>query len=239
MPEDIGSIGLRESGGAVGALRSGFAAIDFCTGEVRRFGNLDLATPAMRFNDGRCDRRGRFWAGTLHENRMPGTAALYRLEATGDCAELVGGLTVSNGITWSPDDRIMYFADSWTKTIFQCDFDLDSGALRNQRIFAEVPPGSGVPDGATVDAEGFLWSANFDGACLTRYAPDGSVDRVIPMPVPRPTSCAFGGENYSVLYVTSASINLTQEQRNAAPLAGAIFAIDAGVRGLPEPRFAG
>jgi len=239
MPEDIGSLGLRDSGGAVAALRSGFATVDFCTGKVQRFGGARIPKPDMRFNDGRCDRRGRFWAGTLHENRVPGTASLYRLDPDGRCSQVVDGLTVSNGLAWSPDDRTMYFADSFVKTIFRCDFDLDSGTPHNQRVFAEVPHGFGVPDGATVDSEGFLWSANFDGGCITRYAPDGSVDRVITLPVQRPTSCTFGGEDFSILYVTSASVNLTDAQRAAAPLAGSLFAVATGFKGLPEPGFAG
>jgi sugar lactone lactonase YvrE len=239
MAEDIGCLALRQRGGAIIALRSGFAYIDFCTGEVRKLASPILEEPNMRFNDGRCDRRGRFWAGTLHERRHLGTAALYRLDPDGRCSQIIGGVTVSNGIAWSPDNLTMYFADSWMRTIFSFDFDLDSGTPHNRRIFAELPHGSGVPDGATVDSEGFLWSANFDGGCVTRYAPDGSVDRVIRMPVQRPTSCAFGGDDLSVLYVTSASLNLTDKQRIAAPLAGSLFAVDAGIKGLPEPRFAG
>lgn len=239
MPEDIGSLGLRDSGGAVAALRSGFAAVDFCTGKVQRLGSPYIEKRDMRFNDGRCDRRGRFWAGTLHENRVHGTASLHRLDPDGRCSQVIDGLTVANGLAWSPDDRTMYFADSWTKTIFRCDFDLDSGTPHNQRVFAEVPHGFGAPDGATVDSEGFLWSANFDGGRITRYAPDGSVDRVITLPVQRPTSCTFGGEDFSVLYVTSASVNLTVAQRAAGPLAGSLFAVDTGFKGLPEPGFAG
>lgn len=152
---------------------------------------------------------------------------------------MVRDVTVSNGLAWSPDNRTMYFADSWARTIFQFDFDLGSGTLNNRRVFAELQPSSGVPDGATVDSQGFLWSANFDGACLTRYAPNGTVDRVIQMPVQRPTSCSFGGENLDILYVTSASFNLSEQQLAEAPLAGSLFAVDAGVKGLLEPRFAG
>jgi len=239
MPEDVGSLALRESGGAVAALRSGFAWVDFCTGDVQKLAGQNIEKANMRFNDGRCDRRGRFWAGTLHENRRRGTASLYRLDPGGRCRRVIDGLTVSNGLAWSPDNRAMYFADSWTKVIFCCDFDLDTGTPHNQRVFAEVPASSGVPDGATVDSEGFLWSANFDGGCITRYAPDGSVDRAIEMPVQRPTSCAFGGDDFSILYVTSASLNLTDAQRAAAPLAGGVFAVYTGFKGLPEPRFAG
>jgi sugar lactone lactonase YvrE len=239
MPEDVGCLVLRQQGGGVVALRTGIASIDFRTGEVCRLPGPTFEAPDLRFNDGRCDRRGRFWVGTVHERRHAGTAALFRFDPDGRCSQMVSGVTVSNGIAWSPDNLVMYFADSWTRTIFQFDFDLDSGTLCNQRVFVELPRASGVPDGATVDSEGFLWSANFDGACLTRYAPNGSIDRVIPMPVQRPTSCAFGGENLDILYVTSASFNLSEQQRAAAPLAGSLFAVDAGVKGLPEPRFAG
>jgi L-arabinonolactonase len=239
MAEDVGCVALRQLGGAIAALRSSFVSVDFCSGEVRQFGSAILERSDMRFNDGRCDRRGRFWVGTLHEKRHCGTAALYRLDPDGRCSQMITGLTVSNGLAWSLDNRTMYFADSWARTIFRCDFDVDSGVPHNQRIFVELPQGSGVPDGATVDSEGFLWSANFDGGCITRYAPDGGVDRVIPMPVQRPTSCAFGGADLSILYVTSASLNLTEKQRIEAPLAGGLFAVDAGVKGMPEPRFAG
>lgn len=239
MPEDIGCLGLRRNGGAIVALRSGFAYVDFCTGEIRKAASPKLEEADLRFNDGRCDRHGRFWAGTVHERRHPGTAALYRFDPDGRYTQMIGGVTISNGIAWSPDNLTMYFADSWRRLIFRFDFEPDSGTPSNPRIFAELPFGAGVPDGATVDSEGFLWSANFDGACVTRYAPNGTVDRVIRMPVQRPTSCVFGGDDLSILYVTSASLDLTAEQRIAAPLAGGLFAIDAGVKGLPEPCFEG
>src|SRR5882724_1464243 len=193
MPEDVGCVALGQQGRGIVALRTGIASIDFRTGELCRLPGPTLEPPDLRFNDGRCDRRGRFWVGTVHERRHAGSAALFRFESEGRWSQMVGGVTVSNGLAWSPDNLTMYFADSWAQTIFKFDFDLDSGTLRNQRVFAELPRASGVPDGATVDSEGFLWSANFDGACLTRYAPNGTIDRVIPMPVQRPTSCAFGG----------------------------------------------
>ena len=239
MEEEVTSIGLRQLGGAIVSLRSSLATFDFQTGEVAKLPGPIVHQPDMRFNDGRCDRRGRFWVGSLHEARHPETASLYRFDPDGRHTEMVAGVTISNGIAWSLDNRTMYFADSWTRTIFSFNFDLDSGTLRDKKVFVQLPEGAGVPDGATVDAEGFLWSATFDGGCVTRYAPDGRIDRVIKMPVQRPTSCAFGGEDLSILYVTSASMGLTEQQRIDAPLAGGLFAIDAGVKGLPEPRFAG
>lgn len=232
-------MGLRRSGGAVVALRSGFASVDFETGDSTTINNPIAGTSDMRFNDGRCDRRGRFWAGTLHEKRQAGTAALYRLDPDASCHKMFGGITVANGLAWSPDDQTMYFADSHVRTIFSFEFDPDTGALGPRRVFAELPAGAGVPDGATVDAEGFLWSANFDGGCITRYASDGRVERVIWMPVVRPTSCAFGGDGLNTLYITSASSGLSAEQLARSPFAGGIFALDPGVKGLPEPCFAG
>jgi L-arabinonolactonase len=239
VEEQVASIALRRLGGAIAALRCRLAYFDFHSGEVLRWPNPIFHESDIRFNDGRCDRRGRFWVGTLHEARHAGTAALYRFGPDGRCTKMITGVTVSNGIAWSPDNRTMYFADSWTRTIFSFDFDLDSGTLQKQRVFAQLPDGSGVPDGATVDAQGCLWSANFDGGCITRYAPDGRVDRIIRMPVQRPTSCAFGGEDLSILFVTSACLGLTDQQRIESPLAGGLFAVDTGVKGLPEPRFAG
>ena len=239
MKEEVTSIGLRQSGGAIASFRSSIATINFLTGEVSKLPGPIVPQPDMRFNDGRCDRRGRFWVGTLHEGRQPETASLYRFDPDGRHSEMIAGVTVSNGIAWSLDNRVMYFADSWARTIFKFDFDFDSGTVHNRRVFVQLPEGAGVPDGATVDAEGFLWSATFDGGSVIRYAPDGSTDRVIKMPVQRPTSCAFGGEDFSILYVTSASMGLTGQQRIDAPLAGGLFAVDAGVRGLREPRFAG
>jgi len=239
LREEIGSMGLRRRGGAVLALRSGFAFVSFETDETTTIYNPIAGASNLRFNDGRCDCRGRFWAGTLHEKRQPGTAALYRLDPDGTCHKMVDGITVANGLAWRPDDRTMYFADSHVRTIFSFEFDPDRGAIDNRRVFAKLPPGAGVPDGATVDREGFLWSANFDGGCVTRYAPDGRVDCAVRMPVARPTSCAFGGDGLETLYVTSASSGLGAEQLAASPHAGGIFAFRPGVAGLPEPRFAG
>jgi L-arabinonolactonase len=239
MPEDIGSIGFRASGGFIAALRSGFAFFDPQTGALEPLHNPIAGTQDLRFNDGRCDRAGRFWAGTVQEKRVPGRAAFYRFDPDRSCTRMVDGLTVCNGTAFSPDDRVLYTADSWTREIHAYDFDIRTGTISNRRVFARFPEDKGIPDGATVDVEGYLWIAHFDGWRVTRFAPDGRIDRVIEMPVPRPTSCAFGGPDLDVLYVTSACFNLSPETLAKAPLSGAIFALDVGTRGLIEPRFAG
>ncbi|HEX2115692.1 MAG TPA: SMP-30/gluconolactonase/LRE family protein, partial [Alphaproteobacteria bacterium] len=226
MPEDIGSIGFRQNGGFVAALRSGFAFFDPKTGALECLHNPIAGRRDLRFNDGRCDRAGRFWAGTVQEKRVAGLAALYRFDPDRRCTLMADGITVANGTAWSPDDRTMYFADSWTREIYAYDFDLRAGTIANRRVFARFGDDEGIPDGATVDVDGNLWIAHFDGWRVTRFAPDGRVDRVVEMPVPRPTSCAFGGRDLNVLYVTSASFSLTEEMLARAPLSGAIFALD-------------
>jgi len=236
MPTNVGSIGL-SAGGLVAAMRTGFALLDLSGKIVKTLGEPIAGTKDLRFNDGRVDPRGRFWAGTVQEKRVPGLAALYRLDADGRAQEMKSGFTVSNGTSWSPDGKTMYFADSSVRKIYAFDFDADEGAIANQRVFAEFADNEGIPDGATVDTDGCYWIAHFDGGKVTRYTPQGKVDRVIEMPVIRPTSCAFGGSDLRTLYVTSASFNLSDEQLRAAPLSGSIFALSTGAQGLPEPAF--
>jgi sugar lactone lactonase YvrE len=220
MPSNVGSIGLSDTG-LVAALRTGFALLDKAGRIVESLCDPIAQTVNLRFNDGRVDRRGRFWTGTVQEKRETGLAALYRLNGR-DCQEMKHGFTVSNGISWSPDDKTMYFADSWTRTIHAFDFDADEGSIRGQRVFARFGDKEGIPDGATVDTDGCYWIAHFDGGRVTRYTPRGEIDRIIEMPVVRPTSCEFGGPGLRTLYVTSASFGLTEQQLRDAPLSGGV-----------------
>ena len=240
MPEDVGFVVLRQGGGAVVGLRRGFAFLDLTTGTVTKVLDPESDRLENRLNDGKCDRRGRLWAGSVNQStpRAP-TAALYRLDPNLSCQVMARGITTSNSIAWSPDDRTFYFADTPTCQIVAYDFNPAEGMISNPRVFASLPEGTGRPDGSTVDSEGFLWNAHFDGGRITRYAPDGRVDRVIQLPVLHPTSCAFGGDNLGVLYVTTSSHLLSDTERSRNPLAGGLFAVHVGVRGLPEPRFAG
>ncbi len=239
MPELIGAVVPRRRGGWVAAMQSGIKAVDLANGAVRPLASPEADKPGNRFNDAKCDRRGRFWAGTLAIDATPGHGALYRLDADGRCAKVDAGFHISNGMGWSPDDSRFYFTDSGARRIYLYDFDAETGAVAGRRTFTQLPEGVGSPDGMTVDAEGFVWSAHWDGWCVTRYDPDGRVDRVINLPVPRPTSCCFGGPDLATLYVTSARIRLSAQQLAEAPLSGAVFAVQAGVRGLPETPYAG
>jgi sugar lactone lactonase YvrE len=190
-------------------------------------------------NDGKVDRQGRFWAGRMHDGATLPTASLYRLDPDLSCRRVVSGLVISNALCWSPDGRTMYHGDTYRGMVWAWDFDPGSGEIANRRVFAQIPPTAGFPDGATVDAEGFVWLAHWNGWRLSRLDPEGRVERVVALPVQCPTCPAFGGPDLSVLYVTSASIALSEADRAAQPLAGAILAVEPGVRGTPEVRFRG
>ena len=192
-----------------------------------------------RFNDCRCDARGRLWAGTMSRTRAPGTAALYRLDPGGEPERAIGGTTISNGIGWSPAGDRMYFVDSTTQRIDALDYDEATGAIAGRRPFATIDPADGLPDGLAVDAEGGVWLCLFGGAALRRYDADGGLSAVVPLPVTNPTCPAFGGPELGTLYVTSARHRLTDAQLAAEPLAGALLALEPGVRGLPRHPFAG
>ena len=249
VDQEIGSIVLRRGGGLAAALRGGFALIDADMTTLEWLVDPEADKPLNRFNDGKCDRQGRFWSGTMHDplgppqtyfEREP-VGVLYRLDADRGCHAMADGVLVSNGLAWSPDGRVMYFTDSPRRTIWAYDYDTVTGDLGERRVFAEIPeaPGRGTGDGATVDAEGFYWSAEFRGGRLVRYAPDGAVDRMVDLPVSRPTACAFGGDGLATLFVTSAKIMLSEAELAAEPHAGALLILDVGVCGLPEAEFAG
>ncbi len=238
LPETVGSIGLRAGGGLVVALGSRIAVFDPASGRLDTIARPHETYDNQRFNDGRCDRQGRFWSGTMDDVARGECGTLYRLEADRSLAPVLGPVTIPNSLAWSPDGATMYFSDTTSRAIMAYDFDTASGTPSRPRVFARTE-GPGTPDGSTVDCEGFLWNAEYDGWRLTRYAPDGRVDRIVPMPIARPTCCAFGGPDLATLYVTTAAQKLTAAELAAQPLAGGLLALDAGVRGLPEPCYAG
>ncbi len=191
--------------------------------------------PRMRFNDGQPDPRGRLYIGTLHADKAPGTATLYRLDGERRLNPVVTEVTVSNGMGWSPDGRIAYYVDTPTLRVDRFDYDPDDGVLRARRPFVDVSGAEGRPDGLTVDAEGCVWVAMIRGGRLHRYRPDGGLDRIVPLPVSHPTSIAFGGSGLDELFVTCALDPLSPAERRAQPFAGRLLRLDPGVRGLPTP----
>jgi sugar lactone lactonase YvrE len=236
VAQEVGAVVVCRDGGLLVALRDGIARLDEDTAAVELIAPIDADRPSMRMNDAKCDTRGRLWAGTMAFDATPRAGALYRFDGRGAPAKVMVGVTISNGLDWSADDRAMYYVDSMEGVdVFK--FDAGSGRLADRRRLVSVEPELGIPDGMTVDAEGFLWVAIWGGSCVRRYSPDGELNRVLPMPVSQVTSVAFGGVDYSELFVTTARVGLTTAQLEDEPLAGALFVCRPGVRGRPANRF--
>lgn len=237
-PKPIGSFALRERGGAVCAMTDGFYFFDFATGEAAPVPNGLVAKAGTNFNDGKTDARGRFVAGTLDAKFAEPVGSVYSLDGSLKCAVLEPSIGCTNGPCFSPDNRTFYCSDSVSRAISAYDYDLASGTVSNKREFASTKGLGGVPDGATVDAEGHLWSAIAGGGKLVCFNPDGSIARTVEVPVPIITSVMFGGDNLDVLYATSIGMKVLGME--PGPEGGALFAITGlGVKGKPEPRFAG
>ncbi len=225
----------RASGGLVVGLRRAVVLLD-PDGARRTLVALEPDLPDNRLNDAKCDPVGRLWAGTMAMGESQPDGALYRIEADGTTERVVSGLTISNGLDWSPDATLLYLNDTPTRQIDVFDHDPSTGAVTGRRPFARI---DGSPDGLTVDAEGGVWVALFGGSQVRRYSPDGSLDVVVPLPVTNVTSLTFGGPDYTDLFVTTARHHLDAVKLGAQPLAGAVFVLRPGVRGRPAGRFAG
>lgn len=239
LPEPIGSMALRAGGGAIVALRSGFHALDFESGEVTLIHETHPGELSPRVNDGKTDRQGRFVAGSMdHEEREP-VGKLFRLDTDLSVATLDTGIICSNGPCFSPDGATLYFADSFRQTIYAYDYDTATGTVSSRRVFASFEKLRGFPDGATVDAEGFVWSVAVYAGALVRFDPEGAVDRVVGLPAFSSTSINFGGPDLDIAFVTSMSRPFNG-RRHMEREAGMVFAVHGlGVTGLPEARFAG
>jgi sugar lactone lactonase YvrE len=236
----VTGIGLRQSGGLVLASKTGLYLLDSEFRHFRFIADPEAAKPNVRFNDGMVDRCGRYWAGTLNETDLNAPdGSLYRLDPDCTLHTMDTGLQWPNGIGWSPDDRVMYLADSGAQAVYAYDFDYESGTPHNRRVFAEIPKGDGVPDGLTVDCEGGVWLGHWGGWHLKRYYPDGMLDQVVQIPVQNVTSCMFGGQKFDELYVTTAWYLLDSQQRSDQPCSGDLFRVKQAIRGLPEPKFMG
>ena len=238
MPGRVGCLALRESGGMILAMEQGFSFYDPRTGSIEALAEPEAGILTNRFNDGRCDREGRFLAGSLNLTYEAPTSRLWRYEADGSVAALSDYFLISNGLAFSPDGRTMYWADSMTGDIFQHDYDRD-GNVANRRLWLDKSAAGGGPDGAAVDADGCYWSARWGANCVVRFTPDGRVDRTVHVPTSQITMCAFGGSDLRTLYITTAWEGMSEAERAADPLAGALFAVRLDTGGIEEPRFRG
>jgi sugar lactone lactonase YvrE len=239
LPASVGSFAIRERGGFVLALRDGVWFADAQGRLERRIAEAPFAGATHRFNDGRCDRQGRFLVGSLNEKRDANSAALYRLDADLRLAEVFGDIMISNGLAWSPDGRTMYHADTPTQVVQRFDYDTASGTPSNRRPFVRFSVEGERPDGACVDAEGCYWSAFYRGGKVVRVSPEGRVLAEFPVPAMCPTMCALGGPDLRTLFVTSARERRSDEELARLPQSGGIFSMRVDVPGLPEPKFAG
>jgi sugar lactone lactonase YvrE len=238
LPSAVGVAVPRMSGGYVAALEDGFWAVSEA-GEVELIAAVEADDPGTRFNDGACDPQGRMWAGTMAWDVREGAGSLYRLDPDGSVRRMLEGVSISNGLGWSPDGGTMYYVDTPTGRIDAFDFDGASGDIGGRRTFVEVTAGEGRPDGLCVDAEGAVWLATWPGWAVHRYLPSGELDAILPLPCSNVSSCAFGGPSLEGLFITTAREHLGEEERRAQPLAGGLFHARVGVAGLPRAAFAG
>jgi sugar lactone lactonase YvrE len=239
-PDIVGALALRERGGAVVAVRDGLHALDFETGAVEPIARHGADPARVIFNDGKVDRRGRFVVGLsdLDFDAAAPQGGLYSLGAGHRLSRLAGDISLSNGPCWSPDDKTLYFSDTHRKTTYTFDYDIETGAVAGRRALIDTTSLGGEPDGATVDADGLIWMGVYRGGKIAAFRPDGRLERVVDMPVRMAVSLSFGGPKLDQLYVTTIDPTFFREPADAA--AGHVYVIeDLGVRGLPEPRFAG
>ncbi len=220
------------------ALRHDLAALDLASGAVRHILPIEPDKPENRLNDGKCDPRGRFWVGSMRAEET-GHGSLYRYDPDGSLHVMETGLGISNGLGWSPDGTTFYLTDTPAQTIYAYDFDGAAGAISNRRVLVDLSGEDLFPDGLTVDSEGCIWSAQWAGACVIRFAPSGRELLRVPLPVKCPTSCVFGGSDLNRLYITSASVGLSEQEIEQYFFSGDLFCLPTDIVGMPTFRFAG
>jgi len=238
------AVGRASVGGAPAsllmAMEDGFAFIDPDTGAISPLFDPEADRPGNRFNDGKCDSRGRFWVGSMDDAEAERSGALYRLGPDLACERVLDGLGISNGLAWSPDDRAMYFIDTLNRRVDAFDFEGETGGISNRRTAFDVPHDMGFPDGMTIDEEGMLWIALWMGWGLGRWDPlTGRLLERVHIPVARTSSCAFGGPSLDRLYITTASVGLGPEEKEGQPDAGGLFVYEPGLKGAAFTPFAG
>lgn len=235
-PSRLTSIAPRESGQFIGTFADGFAFLDLSTNKVNRLLMPEKDRPTNRFNDGKLDPDGNFWAGTMDEKGVEPTGALYRLDSQLRCRRVDEGYVISNGPAFSRNGHSLYVADSAVRTVFRIRLD-QVGNIREKKVFVKFTKEMGHPDGMTVDAEDCLWVCHWGGGRVTRFSRKGEPMSTVPLPVSNVTSCCFGGADLNVLYITSARQGLSPGALGKQPLAGGLFACVPGVKGLRSPLF--
>ena len=236
---EVTSLAARQQGGFVGTMRDGFALIDLETGAVEPMAMPETDIPGNRFNDGKVDGNGRYWAGSMADGEKLASGSLYRLDSDLSLHKMDENYIITNGPAFSRDGKTLYHTDTAKRIIYAFDLSAD-GAISNKRVFVQLEAEEeGYPDGMTVDNENCIWLCHFGGSRITRYSPEREIRQVIPMPVPNITSCTFAGPDLDTLYITTARHLLSDEDIRKYPLSGSLFSCKPGVTGLPTPLFAG
>jgi sugar lactone lactonase YvrE len=235
----IGSLAVCTNGNFIAALQNGFAFIDKISGEIKMIADPESHLPHSRFNEGKCDPAGRFWAGTMSLSEEPDAGNVYVVEKDLSITKRIESVTISNGMAWSVDHKTFYFIDTPTFEVVAYDYVKNTGHINNKRTIIKIANEDGYPDGMTIDNEGMLWIAHWNGWQVTRWNPkSGEKIRTIKLPVAKVTSCTFGSENYGDLYITSAKVGLTEDELEKQPLAGSLFILrNCGFQGMPAFEF--
>lgn len=235
----IGSIAICSNGSFLAALKNGFAFVNRQTGEVKMITNPESHLPDNRFNEGKCDPAKRFWAGTISLAEKEPVGSVYVLNGDLSVTKKIAGVTISNGMAWSLDQSKFYYIDTPTFEVSVYDYDKSTGSIKNKKTAIKVPKKDGYPDGMTTDNEGMLWIAHFGGWQVTRWNPQTAEKLfTVKLPVSQVTSCAFGGADFSDLYITTASKELTADELKKEPLAGSLFVLcNSRFTGLPAFEF--
>lgn len=238
--EHIGAAAIRKRGGLILALQHGFAIFNPLTGSIERITDPESHLTANRFNDGKCDPAGRFWAGTMSYELENGKGSLYCLHPHLTTERKLTGVTISNGLAWNEKGDTLYYIDTMTHQLAAFDFDNETGDITNMRVAAEFQKNLGYPDGMAMDKKGKLWVAFYNGGKVLRIDPNGGeISAIINLPVPKPTSCAFGGIDMNELYITTCRENMSRQEIEKYPLSGSLFKVSLPVKGLPVNFFGG
>jgi sugar lactone lactonase YvrE len=239
MTDRVCCFAPRAKGGYILAFAGSLAFFDAATGAITPIEEFEPENPETRLNDGRTDRQGRFIVGGMNEGSGKRDSSVVRVDPDGSVTTLIHDVGCANSIAFTPDGRSMYFADSFAATIWRYSYDPASGRIGDRRVVKEFAAGTGIPDGSCVDAEGAVWNAVWEGRRVERILPDGTVDRIVEVPVSKPTCCAFAGAGLDTLYITTSRLEMTAEQIAAEPTAGSLFAFKPGVHGVVDAPFAG
>ena len=223
---------------AIVALVDGIYKINLQSGELRVLSDVEAEMTWNRFNDGKCDPNGNLWVGSMHYDQNKPLASVYRIEENGKTTKMIDSVTISNGIVWTKDSKTMYYIDTPTANIMAYDYDIENSTISNGRVVVKVSEEDGFPDGMAIDENDMLWVGMWNGNAIANYNPKtGKIISKVKVPAHNITSCAFGGENLDILYITTSSLDMTDDEKKKYPLAGSIFKVKPGVKGVKSPFF--